>query len=151
MAKKQRCVRTVDTGAGAGAAMTNKCARVRELSVAGWRMYLQFERWRVSCAECGGVPVEQLDWMAKKPRYTQRFAMHVGTVCRDMPNKAVAEMERLHHSTVKDLDKRYMQAQVERTALGLPHRARCSCLLRALERQPQVAAVESVPEVCPND
>ena len=45
--------------------------------------------------------VEHLDWLANNPRYTQRFAMHV-KLCRDMPNKAVAEMERLYHSTVKD-------------------------------------------------
>ena len=79
-----------------------KKLRVRDLSVAGWRIYLEFERWRVSCPRCGGVHVEHLDWLAKNPRYTQRFAMHVGKLCRDMPNKAVAEMERLHHSTVKD-------------------------------------------------
>ena len=62
--------------------------------------------------------VEHLDWLAKNPRYTQRFAMHVGKLCRDMPNKAVAEMERLHHSTVKDLDKLYMHKQVD--LIGLP-------------------------------
>ena len=46
--------------------------------------------------------------------------MHVGKLCRDMTNKAVAEMERLHHSTVKDLDKLYMQSQVERAGLPAP-------------------------------
>lgn len=64
--------------------------------------------------------VEHLDWLAKNPRYTQRFAMHVGKLCRDMPNKAVAEMERLHHSTVKDLDKLYMQTQVDLAGLPAP-------------------------------
>ena len=93
--------------------------RVRDLSVAGWRIYLEFERWRVNCPRCGGVHVEHLDWLAKNPRYTQRFAMQVGKLCRDMPNKTVAEMERLHHSTVKDLDKLYMQKQVD--LAGLPH------------------------------
>ena len=62
--------------------------------------------------------VEHLDWLANNPRYTQRFAMHVGKLCRDMPNKAVAEMERLHHSTVKDLDKLYMQKQVDLAAVA---------------------------------
>ena len=38
--------------------------------------------------------VEHLDWLAKNPRYTQRFAMQVGKLCRDMPNQIVAEMER---------------------------------------------------------
>ena len=56
---------------------------------------------------------EHLDWLAKNPRYTQRFAIHVGKLCRDMPHKTVAEMERLHHSTVKDLDKLYMHKQVD--------------------------------------
>ena len=56
--------------------------------------------------------VEGLDWLAKNPRYTQRFAMHVGARCREMTNSAVAELERLHDSTVKDLDKVYMAKQV---------------------------------------
>jgi hypothetical protein len=94
--------------------------RVRDLSVAGWRIYLEFERWRVNCPRCGGVHVEHLDWLAKNPRYTQRFAMQVGKLCRDMPNKAVAEIERLHHSTVKDLDKLYMQKQIDLAGLPAP-------------------------------
>ena len=70
--------------------MTSKCARVRDLSLAGWRIYLEYERWRVNCPGCSGVHVEHLDWLANNPRYTQRFATHVGKLCRDMPNKAVA-------------------------------------------------------------
>ena len=64
--------------------------------------------------------VEQLDWLAKNPRYTQRFALHVGKLCRDMPNKAVAEIEHLHHSTVKDLDKLYMRQQLARAGSPAP-------------------------------
>src|SRR5713226_1548534 len=69
---------------------------------------------------CGGVYVERLDWLAKNPRYTQRFAMHVGGLCHEMTNKAVAELERLHDSTVKDLDKIYMQKQVAQAGLPAP-------------------------------
>ena len=64
--------------------------------------------------------VEHLDWLANNSRYTQRFATHVGKLCRDMPNKAVAEMERLHHGTVKALDTLYMQEQVDRAGLPAP-------------------------------
>ena len=64
--------------------------------------------------------VEQLDWLATNPRYTRRFALHVGRLCRDMPNTAVAEIEHLHHSTVKDLDTRYMQQQVARAGTPAP-------------------------------
>jgi len=66
------------------------------------------------------VFVERLDWLAKNPRYTERFAMHVGKLCREMTNKAVAEQEHLHHSTVKDLDKLYMQKQVARAGQPAP-------------------------------
>jgi transposase len=97
-----------------------KILRVRDLSVAGWRIYLEFKRWRIRCPRYDGVHVEHLDWLAKNPRYTQRFAMHVGKLCRDMPNQCVADMERLHHSTVKDLDKLYMQKQVALAGLPAP-------------------------------
>lgn len=88
--------------------------------MAGWRIYLEFERWRVKCPGCGGVHVERLDWLAKNARYTERFALHVGNLCRNMPNKAVAELEQLHDSTVKDLDKLYMREQVKRAGMPAP-------------------------------
>ena len=46
--------------------------------------------------------------------------MHVGALCREMTNKAVAALEHLHDSTVKDLDKIYMQLQVERAGPPAP-------------------------------
>jgi transposase len=66
------------------------------------------------------VFVAHLDWLATNPRYTRRFALHVGLLCRDMPNKAVAAIEHLHHSTVKDLDTVYMQQQVARAGPSAP-------------------------------
>ena len=46
--------------------------------------------------------------------------MHVGALCREMTNKAVAEAERIHDSTVKNLDTIYMQQQVARAGLPAP-------------------------------
>ena len=66
------------------------------------------------------MSIEHLDWLAENPRYTQRFAMHVGALCREMTNKAVAELERLHDSTVKNLDKIYMARQVARAGTPAP-------------------------------
>jgi transposase len=66
------------------------------------------------------VFVEHLDWLAENPRYTQRFAMHVGALCREMTNKAVAELERLHDSTVKTLDTIYMNRQIARAGMPAP-------------------------------
>ena len=94
--------------------------RARDLRVAGWVLYVEYERWRVNCSGCGGVHVERLDWLAKNPRYTERFALHVGNLCRSMTNKAVAELERLHDSTVKDLSTLYMAEQVRRAGVPAP-------------------------------
>lgn len=88
--------------------------------MAGWRIYLEFERWRVDCRGCGSVHVEQLDWLASNPRYTARFALHVGHLCREMSNKAVADLEHLHDSTVRELDKRYMAEQIKRSGTPAP-------------------------------
>ena len=44
--------------------------RVRDLSLAGWRISLEYERWRVNCHGCGGLHVEHLDWLANNSRYT---------------------------------------------------------------------------------
>lgn len=90
------------------------------MSAIGWRIYLRFERWRVYCPRCRAVFVERMDWLAKNPRYTARYALHVGALCREMTNQAVALSERLHHSTVKDLDKLYMAKQVARAGLPTP-------------------------------
>lgn len=94
--------------------------RVRDTDAAGWRIYLAFEQRRVACVRCRGVKVERLDWLAQNPRYTQRFAQQVGTLCRDMSNKAVAQLLHLHEHTVKDLDIRYMQAWLAKTPPPAP-------------------------------
>ncbi|MBK9132465.1 MAG: ISL3 family transposase [Gammaproteobacteria bacterium] len=69
--------------------------------------------------------MEYLDWLARNPRYTARYALQVGALCRKMTVKDVAQSERLHHATVKDLDKLYMAEQLRRhpmpatTAIGV--------------------------------
>lgn len=59
-----------------------RTVRVRDIGAADWRFYLEFERWRVWCPRCRNVFVEQLDWLATNPRYTLRFALHVGLLCQ---------------------------------------------------------------------
>lgn len=99
-------------------------SRARDLPAGGFRIEREFERVRVSCPDCG-VRMESLDWLAHNPRYTARYTRHVGALCRKMTIKDVARSERLHHTTVKDLDKRYMAEQLRRhpmpatTAIGV--------------------------------
>lgn len=86
------------------------------MGAGGFRIEIEFERARVSCPTCG-VRMEYLDWLARNPRYTARYALHVGALCRKMTVKDVAHAERLHHTTVKDLDKVYMAEQLRRHPL----------------------------------
>jgi transposase len=94
--------------------------RVRDSDAAGWRIYLAFEQRRVACLRCQGVKVERLDWLAQNPRYTHRFAHHVGTLCRDMSNKTVAQLLHLHEHTVKDLDAQSRRAWLAKTPQPAP-------------------------------
>ncbi len=108
--RKQRpCAPAADTGVSAG---TTSTPFARDLAVAGGRIDVEFPRWRVSCPRCHTVVVERLDWLARNPRDTLRFALHVGALCREMTNTAVAQVEHLHDSTLKDRDTLYMQRQV---------------------------------------
>ena len=37
--------------------------------------------------------MEYLDWLARNPRYTARYALHVGALCRKMTVKDVAQVK----------------------------------------------------------
>lgn len=64
--------------------------------------------------------VECLDFLATNPRYTKRFAAYIGDMCREQTHSTVAKRERLHDSTVRQLDKLYMQQQVEKAGVPAP-------------------------------
>lgn len=64
--------------------------------------------------------METLDWLSDNSRYTKQFANYVGKLCRDMTNKAVADMLRLHQDTVKDLDKIYMKQMLAKAPILAP-------------------------------
>lgn len=81
---------------------------------------MRYERRRVFCRACHGVRIEHLDWLAENPRYTARMAEQVGKLCRDMTNKAVADILHLHEHTVKELDKRYLKKWLDKTAKPAP-------------------------------
>ena len=93
--------------------------------------------------------VEHLDWLANNPRYTQRFATHVGRLCRDMPNKAVAETEHLHQGSVKELDKLYMREQVERAGLPTPRAIGIDEISHRQHHRSCTSPQISVPQTCP--
>jgi len=92
--------------------------RVRDLACADTRIYLEIEVRRVHCRCCGTVKRERLDFLADNPLYTKRFAHYVGRRCASAAIKAVAKELHLDWHTVKELDKQYMRAQLDR--IGTP-------------------------------
>jgi transposase len=81
------------------------------LDCGGRTVLLEFVFRRVNCPRCG-VKRERLDWLADNPRYTRRFVQAVGRRCRTTTLKDVAAEMDLHWTTVKDIDKLYMQEQL---------------------------------------
>jgi len=74
----------------------------------------------VACQKCGGVKREKLEFLSDDPRYTQRFAMKIGAMCRAMTISDVARHMRLDWHRVKELDKIYMREQLARTGTPKP-------------------------------
>ena len=94
--------------------------RVRDLSCADTRVYLEIEVRRVHCRSCGKVKRERLDSLADNPLYTKRFAFYVGRRCRSATVKDVAKELHLDWHAVKELDKQYMAAQLARAGTPGP-------------------------------
>lgn len=97
-----------------------KTRRVRDLSCGDTRVYLEVEIRRVQCRSCGKVKRERLDFLADNPLYTKRFAWYAGRRCRASTIQDVAKELHLDWHTVKELDKQYMAAQLERAGIPAP-------------------------------
>ena len=97
-----------------------KIRRVRDLSCGDTRVYLELEVRRVACRSCGRVKRERLDFLADNPLYTKRFAFYVGRRVRASTIQDVARELKLDWHTVKELEKPYMRAQLERAGTPGP-------------------------------
>ena len=74
---------------------------------------------RVACQDCG-VKNETLAFLSANTKYTLRFAMQIGGLCRAMSIQDVARRMHLDWHTVKDLDKIYMTEQLARVGHPAP-------------------------------
>ena len=85
--------------------------RVRDLGCGDREVYLDIEMRRVNCKTCG-VKNERLAFLSDNTKYTLRFAMQIGGLCRAMTIKDVSRHMRLDWHTVKELEKIYMREQL---------------------------------------
>ena len=80
---------------------------IRDLPILDAQTRLQVQRFRVDCPRCG-PKLEALSWLDRYERMTKRFTDSVARLSRVLPIKHVAAYLDLHWSTVKRIDKAYL-------------------------------------------
>lgn len=85
--------------------------RIRDLPVFEHRVELSVPRIRVACPQCG-PKLERLAWLEPYARVTRRLADSVARLCQVASILHVARFFHLHWSTVKDLDRAYLERRL---------------------------------------
>ena len=85
--------------------------RIRDLPMLGQAVQLHVALRRVACPRCG-ARMEQVRWLARHARLTQRLALTVSQWCAKLPIAHVAKLFGLHWSTVRELDQHRLEAML---------------------------------------
>jgi transposase len=90
---------------------------VRDLSLADFALMLQIEYRKIWCGSCGGVRVEQLEFVDTHQRVTHRLAAYAAQLCKaGLSVEAVARHLDLDPKTVKAIDKAALEVEFGQTA-----------------------------------
>lgn len=108
---EQRCKRCSGCGQVVQAVHDSEERWVRDLPILDADTWLQVRRCRLNCPHCG-PKLERLDWLGRYARVTRRLAESVARLCRELPIKHVADYFQLHWSTVKAIDRAYLEAKL---------------------------------------
>ena len=89
---------------------------VRDLSLADFSVMLQIEHRKIWCGGCGGVRVEQLEFVDTHQRVTHRLAAYAAQLCQaGLSVTAVSDHLDLDPKTVKAIDKAALEAEFGKT------------------------------------
>jgi transposase len=86
--------------------------QIRDFPAWGRRCYLEVRLARVDCPDCG-VGIEEVDWVERYGRYTQRYEQYVASLCDILPVTDVAELEGLSKNAVYGIDKKWLKRREE--------------------------------------
>lgn len=95
--------------------------RVRDLPMLGRTVWLELQLRRIWCPHCG-TRMQRVSWLDRHARLTRRLAQHVSLWCARLPIRHVAQMFGLHWSTVREIDRRRLQAMVDALPAPQPRR-----------------------------
>jgi len=90
---------------------------LRDLSISGRRVYLRVSQWRVDCPVCRAIVSEELDLCEPGQRLTRRYEQYLAHLCQVLPTQAVADLEQLSWSTVRHLDRKYLEKRQQAQCL----------------------------------
>ena len=88
---------------------------VFDLPLASAKVWLDVEYRKVWCDHCDSVRVEQLDFCQAGKHVTGRLARYIHDLCKVLTIKDVAEKFDLHATTVKAIDKTFLEAEYTQT------------------------------------
>lgn len=87
---------------------------IRDLDLAGMRVWLDCRIRKVVCPRCRKVRVERLDFLDPGQRVTKRLARYIYELCKLMPISDVCRETGLNHKTVKAIDKLFLKKEFGR-------------------------------------
>ena len=83
--------------------------RVRDLSMASARVWLDCHYRKIICSNCQGIHIEDLELFHPYLRVTRRMAHYIYQLCQYMTVSEVARHLDLDWKTVKNIDKYYLE------------------------------------------
>ncbi|XVN26641.1 helix-turn-helix domain-containing protein [Pseudomonas corrugata] len=94
---------------------------MRDLPILGRPVRLNVELRRVGCGACG-KRMEAVSWLDRYSRMTRRLAETVIQTCRRLPTLHVAQLFGLHWDSVRLLERRALQAELDKLPVARPRR-----------------------------
>lgn len=85
--------------------------RIRDCDLLDYRLTLELPIRRVSCPDCGRRR-EQIPWLCKHQRMTERLVRYTEELCKILPIKHVAERLGLSWHTTKRIDKARLEREL---------------------------------------
>ncbi|MDT4790374.1 ISL3 family transposase ISAeme19 [compost metagenome] len=95
--------------------------RIRDLPILGRPVLLRGQVRRLACGNCGHR-AERVSWLGRHARLPRRLAEAVALWCARLPTQHVADLFGLHSGTVRRLEQRSLQAQLDALPRPQPRR-----------------------------
>lgn len=88
---------------------------IRDLNLAQASIFIKYEYRKLICSNCGGIHVEEQEFVAPYARVTKRLSRYIHELCKKMTVTDVANHFDLDWKTVKNIDKYFLEEKFSET------------------------------------